>query len=143
MSIPGDPAPRMSGSWYNRFYRSTPDIPPGPSGILPTDQRIICNRCDTDQPMGSIVLLRDYALRTLSDGKRVVVSEVTGERVSCQVCGHSFTISPRGKFVQHPDALPFSPQPARRQEQPPEKMPSPDGGPTPPAIRRPLARPSV
>lgn len=107
--------------------------------ILPSDQLLRCMTCDTDQPMASVVMLRSYALR---DGK--LVSEVTGERVSCQLCGAVFSIGPHGKFRQHAQALPYSPQPTQAPR--PQPNGAADESPEPSRLAtlpRPLERPRV
>lgn len=111
----------------------------GPSGIVSTDQRIVCRECRSDQPMASVVLLRSFALR---DGR--LISEVTGERVACQACGATFSIGPHGVFLQHAQALPFSPQgPARG---PSMALPDEQGEEEPmraPILPIPLRRPRI
>jgi hypothetical protein len=85
--------------------------------------------------------LHSLALR---DGK--IIEEVTGRRVCCQDCGSVFSIGPHGKFRQHREALPLSPQgPERRapsvggQVAPPEH----EEEPRVPILPMPLRRPSV
>lgn len=108
--------------WHNPHFKKAAE-----SVILPSDHRILCD-CGSDQPMASVVMLRSYALR----GGRLV-SEVTGERVSCQSCGNLFSIGPHGRFKHHPQALPWSPQalpqqnaaipPQREQPEEPRRAP--------------------
>ena len=111
-----------------------------PELIRATDLRIRCRECQSDRPMASILMLRDFAIR---DGH--VVSEVTGERVACQDCGHVFSIGPRGTFQQHREALPYSPQgPLRRvPDVPREASQQPEDLERAPVLRTPRMRPEV
>jgi hypothetical protein len=108
--------------------------------ILPTDQLVACLDCQSDRPMFMMFNLHSLALR---DGK--IVEEVTGRRVACQDCGSVFSIGPHGKFRQHREALPISPQgPMRttpkigRAEDIPDDEP-----PRTPVLPMPLKRPNV
>lgn len=115
--------------------------PPPIDKIIPTDHKLLCKECGSDQPFFSLCLLYDYALR---DGK--VVSERSGERVSCQACGATFTIGKHGTFFQHPEALPYygppraKPQAHVPADAPPKNNEPPRGG-SPLGV--PLKRPQV
>jgi hypothetical protein len=109
--------------------------------ILPTDQRIVCLDCDSDRPMFVMFNLHSFALR---DGK--IIEEVTGRRVACQDCGSVFSIGPHGKFRQHREAPPFSPQgPERKVPSVGGQVPPPDKEQEPrvPILPMPLRRPNV
>lgn len=101
------------------------------------EQLIPCPRCSSSLPTASVILLRSHVLR----GGRLV-SDVTGERVSCQSCGLIYSIGPHGTFRHHDCALPLSPSPVPMPGKTREDAQEPPGveRPLPP---RPRERPPV
>lgn len=122
-------------NWLGRWLLGTGSPSREQVTAEPVRYAIRCPKCSSERPAFTLLDLRTYWIR---DG--VVFNEVTGYRVQCQECAHTYSIDARGTFKHNRNAYPMEPQP-QAQGQRSEPPQDPDMDPHP--IPIPYSRPEV
>lgn len=70
-----------------------------------TPANLRCPNCQSDGPFAAVSTLWEACVEL-----DALVRREAGYRLACQRCPQTFTVSVNGVFVQHPEALPWTPQ---------------------------------